>query len=350
MAASMKDPVNFSIGEPDFDAPERVKAAAIQAIQDGRNKYTVTSGLPELREALANRIEAEFGWSNPAVLVTSGLSGALQLSIMAAVNADDGVLIPDPYFVIYRHIVNLLGGRCEFIDTYPDFALTSERLKKSISRKSKILFVNSPSNPTGAVYSEEHLQQVSEVAKKHNLLLLSDEIYRDFSYDGPVSSIGRFYENTLVMRGFSKSYGVPGWRLGYVAAPEHLSDLVEAMATLQQYTFVCAPQPFQIAAIEALHMDITCHINDYRRKRDLFYDGMKDRFDLVKPAGAFYAFVKAPGGEATAFVEQAIKHDVLVIPGSVFSERDTHFRVSFATSDAQIKKGVGRLCKLCNSF
>jgi len=350
MAASMKDPVNFSIGEPDFDAPESVKAAAIQAIRDGRNKYTVTAGLPELRQALATQIEAEFGWSKPAILVTSGLSGALQLSIMATINANEGVLIPDPYFVIYRHIVNLLGGKCQFIDTYPDFALTPERLAKSITNNSKLLFVNSPSNPTGAVYSQEHLRQVAEIAKQQNLLVLSDEIYREFSYDGPASSIGRFYENTMVMRGFSKSYGVPGWRLGYVAAPSHLADLVDAMATLQQYTFVCAPHPFQIAALEALNTDITGHINDYRRKRDLFYDGMKDRLEVVKPTGAFYAFVKAPGGNATAFVEQAIKNNVLIIPGSVFSERDTHFRVSFATSDEQISKGVDRLCNIRNSF
>jgi aspartate aminotransferase len=346
MAASMKDPVNFSIGEPDFDAPPRVKEAAIRAIREGRNKYTVTAGLAELREALAEQIEAEFGWSNPAVLVTSGLSGALQLSIMATVNPGDSVLIPDPYFVIYRHIVNLLSGQCEFIDTYPDFELTPQRLERSISPKSKVLFVNSPSNPTGAVYSEEDLRQTAEIAKRHDLLVLSDEIYREFSYDGPAPSIGRFYANTVVMRGFSKSYGVPGWRLGYVAAPENLTDLIDAMATLQQYTFVCAPQPFQVAALEAINTDVTAHINDYRHKRDLFYDGMKDQFELAKPAGAFYAFVKAPGGDATAFVARAIKNDVLIIPGSVFSERDTHFRVSFATSDEQIRKGVERLCAL----
>jgi aspartate aminotransferase len=346
MAATMQDPVNFSIGEPDFDAPEPVKAAAIQAIQEGRNKYTLTAGLPELREALAKQIEAEFGWSNPAILVTCGLSGALQLSIMASVNAGEGVLIPDPYFVIYRHIVNLMGARCEFIDTYPDFELTPERLEKSIRKKSKVLFVNSPSNPTGIVYEEQHLRQVAEVAKQHDLLVLSDEIYREFSYEEPATSIGRFYENTIVMRGFSKSYGVPGWRLGYIAAPESLTELVDAMATLQQYTFVCAPQPFQVAALEAIKSDISGHINDYKRKRDIFYEGIKDRFELVKPGGAFYAFVKAPGGKATAFVEQAIQNDVLIIPGAIFSERDTHFRASYATSDDQIKKGVERLCSI----
>ncbi|KPK77093.1 MAG: aspartate aminotransferase [Phycisphaerae bacterium SM23_30] len=346
MAQQMKDPVDFSIGEPDFNTPEPVKAAAIEAIRDNRNTYTLTTGLPELRQALGREIEQSYGWSEPAVLITCGLSGALTLGLMATVNPGDGVLIPDPYFVSYPHLTRLQGGRCQFVDTYPDFELPAEKLQASITKVSKLLMLNSPANPTGIVYSPAALQELAAVAKKHNLLVFSDEIYRQFSYDEPATSIGHYYENTVLMRAFSKCYGVPGWRLGYAAAPAHLAGLLDAMATFQQYTFVCAPHPFQAAALKALRCDISAKVAAYRHKRDLLYEGLKDRYELVRPAGAFYAFVKAPGGSARTFVEKAINKEVVVIPGSVFSERDSHFRISYATGDEKIREGVERLCKL----
>ncbi len=345
-AVAMKDPVNFSIGEPDFNTPEEVKAAAIEAIRDNHNTYTLTTGLPELREELSKKVEAEFGWSNPAVLVTSGLSGALFLSFSAVVDKGDGVLIPDPYFVSYPSLTKLCGGVSELVDTYPDFQLRPEKLEESITKNSKVLILNSPVNPTGVVYAPEQLQAMAAVAQKHELLVLSDDIYQHFSYDGPAQSIGRYYDNTVIMRGFSKSYGVTGWRLGYVAAPEHLKGILDAMAMLQIYTFVCAPHPFQRAALTALKCDVSENVANYRRKRDMIYEGLKDSFDLVRPAGAFYAFVKAPGGSATKFVDKAIDNNVVVIPGSVFSQRDSHFRISYATSDAKIQEGVEQLCKL----
>ena len=181
MAATMKDPVNFSIGEPDFGAPEEMKRAAIEAIESDKSGYTVTSGLAELREELAGRISQEFGWSNPSVLITCGLSGALTLSLMATVNAGDGVLVPDPYFVSYRHLVNLNGGKCQFVNTYPDFGLTCERLDEVADTKSKVLFVNSPANPTGVLYQTERLKEIAEFASQKGLLVLSDEIYREFT-------------------------------------------------------------------------------------------------------------------------------------------------------------------------
>jgi aspartate aminotransferase len=346
MAQQMKDPVNFSIGEPDFNTPEPVKAAAIAAIQNNCNTYTPTTGLPELRQALMEEVEKEYGWSKPAVLITCGLSGALTLGLMATVNPGDGVLIPDPYFVSYPHLTRLQGGQCQFVDTYPDYQLTAEKLEAGITKTSKLLMLNTPSNPTGIVYKSNELEEVAAVAKKNNLLVFSDEIYRQFSYDEPADSIGHYYENTVLLRAFSKCYGVPGWRLGYVAAPSHLAGLVDAMATFQQYTFVCAPHPFQVAALKVLGCDISAEIAAYNHKRDILYEGLKDRFELVRPGGAFYAFVKAPGGSGTAFVEKAIKNEVVVIPGSVFSQNDSHFRISYATSDEKIQVGIERLCEL----
>jgi aspartate aminotransferase/aminotransferase len=346
LAATMKDPVDFSIGQPDFDAPEMIKQEAIKAIKQGQNRYSQSAGDKELLEKITGSLKAEFGWDKPAVVVTSGVSGGLLLAFLSLINPGDEVIIPDPYFVIYKHIVNMLGGRCVFVDCYPDFGLDAGKISRAITDKTRLIIVNSPCNPTGAVYNADQIKAVAKVADKHGVVILSDEIYNKFSYDGACPSIAKWNDNTLVLRGFGKSYGLTGWRLGYAAAGERLTELIEQMIKIQQYTFVCAPTPFQKAAIAAMDYDTSAFVDAYRRKRDLIYDGLKDKFELSKPAGAFYAFVKAPGKNASEFVKKAIANNVLVIPGNVFSERDTHFRISYATSDEKIKRGVEILRKL----
>ena len=346
LAASMKDPINFSIGQPDFDVPQPLKQIAIEAIKQGKNKYTQTSGDPVLCAKIAERITTQFGWKNPATLVASGVSGALLLSFMSLINPGDEVIIPDPYFVMYKHLVNLLGGKCVFVDTYPDFGLHPEKIADKITNRTKIIVVNSPCNPTGAVYSQSDLKAVGEIAAKNDTLVLSDEIYDKYCYDAPYQSIASIYSNTLIMKGFSKSFAMTGWRLAYVAAPQHLKPIIEEMTKIQQYTFVCAPSPFQQAALAALDYDVSELIAGYKTKRDITYNGLKDKFELNKPAGAFYTFVKAPNGKGTEFVEKAIKNNVLIIPGSVFSEKDTHFRLCYTTTNEKIKKGIEILKKL----
>jgi aspartate aminotransferase/aminotransferase len=208
--------------------------------------------------------------------------------------------------------------------------------------------------------SEAEVKAAIEIAKKHDLLLLSDEIYEPFLYDGvtggsPVSlslperehgraardtslaSPAKLYEKTIILRGFSKSHAMTGWRIGYAAGP---AEIIAQMTKLQQYTFVCAPSPLQHAALKALDVPMTDAVAAYCRKRDIVYEGLRGRFELVKPAGAFYIFPKAPAGQtASEFVARAIENNVLVIPGNVFSERDTHFRISYATTDEKLKKG-----------
>jgi aspartate aminotransferase/aminotransferase len=196
------------------------------------------------------------------------------------------------------------------------------------------------------VYSKEQIKRLAEVAAEKDILLMTDEIYEKFCYDGECSSIAHYYEKTLLLRGFSKSYAMTGWRLGYVAAGEALKNVIEEMTKIQQYTFVCAPGPFQKAAIAALDYKISDLVDSYRSKRNLLYDGLKDKFELVKPGGAFYTFIKAPGGSGSKFVEKAIANNVLIIPGNVFSEKDTHFRISYATSDAKIQEGIEILNRL----
>lgn len=340
LGAALEDPINFSIGQPDFDVPDELKWEAINAIRRGDNKYSQTAGDAVLRERIAGRVEEEFGWSKPAVLVASGVSGGLLLAFMSVINPGDEVIIPDPYFVMYKHLVNLLGGKCVFVDSYPDFELPVEKISEAVTDKTKLIILNSPCNPTGLVYSEGQVRAIAEIAGQKGILVLSDEIYEKFSYDGGCPSIGHYYEKTILLRGFSKAYAMAGWRLAYVAVRACLSEVIEAMTKLQQYTFVCAPTPFQKAAIAALDYDVGSYVVAYREKRDLLYEGLRDKFELIRPMGAFYAFVKVPRGTATEFVEKAISNNVLVIPGNVFSEKDTHFRISYAISNEKIRDGV----------
>jgi len=241
----------------------------------------------------------------------------------------------------------MLGGKCIFADSYPEFGLPVEKIAGAISEKTKLIIVNSPCNPTGAVYSEEEVKAIAKMAAKKDILVMTDEIYEKFCYERHCPSIANYYDKTLLLRGFSKAYAMSGWRLGYVATHESLGNVIEQMTKIQQYTFVCAPTPFQKAAIAALNVDVSDLVDAYRKKRDLLYEGLKGKFELIKPGGAFYAFVKVPGiVDATQFVEKAINNNLLVIPGNVFSEKDTHFRISYATSDEKIQQGIEILRQL----
>ncbi len=343
LASRLKDPVNLSIGQPDFDVPEPIKASAMHAIETGRNKYTVTQGIPELREAVLKYEKRLTGIKHNDVLITGGVSGGILLAFMAMLNPGDKVAIPDPYFVMYKHLCRLLGGEPLYVDTYPDFRLTAERLEQAGAAEAKLLILNSPANPTGALIGEKEMRRITSWADKNDVFVLSDEIYRTFTYDGGCPSPASFTEKVLLLNGFSKSCAITGWRLGYAVGPE---PLIEQMTKLQQFSFVCAPSIAQYAGVVALSMSSELHMRAYQAKRDILYEGLKRSFRLNRPEGAFYAFVEAPGGDGEAFCRRAIEHSVLVIPGSVFSERNTHFRVSFAADDSVIDAGVDILCSL----
>jgi aspartate aminotransferase/aminotransferase len=349
LAAKLPDPINLSIGQPHFDVPDPIKEEAIAAIRSGFNSYTQTQGYGPLREQLAAGLTAEVGWPDPAVLVTSGVSGGLLLAAMALLNPGDEVLIADPFFVMYKHLVNLVGGVPVFVDTYPDFKLDPEKFAAKITPRTKLIMVNSPANPTGAVADSDQLAGLRELADKHGLLIVSDEIYNEFCYDRPYVSAGKFgpANGTLLLRGFSKTYGMTGWRMGYAAGPR---AIIEQMTKLQQYTFVCAPSMAQKATLTALTVDMSGYIAEYRRKRDMIYAALKNDFEVVQPGGAFYIFPKAPGGSGAAFCQAAIANNVLIIPGNVFSGRDTHFRISFAAPDDKLRAGAEILCRLAREM
>ncbi len=346
LAAKMTDPINLSIGQPDYDVEDLVKETAVGAIRDGFNSYTQTWGIEELREASAQYYSDKFGVTPPNVMITSGVSGGLFLALLATVNPGDEVLFADPYFVMYKHLVSLLGGRPVAINTYPDFKLTPEAVEAAVTDRSKLLIINAPSNPTGVTLGKDELAGLAAVARKHGLLVLTDEIYESLQYDEAPATLVGMYDQVILLNGFSKNAAMTGWRVGFAAGPD---DVIQAMNTLQQYTFVCAPSFAQKAAVTALRADMTAKVEAYRAKRDLVYDGLKDAFEVTRPGGAFYIFPKAPGGDGDAFVRTAIENNVLIIPGSVFSDRQSHFRISFAAPDETLRRGIEVLKRLATN-
>ncbi len=344
LARTVKDPVDLSLGEPDFDIPDPIKEEGIGWIRKGFNKYTPSGGIPELREKILLYLRNK-GIICEDVIVTPGVTGGLLLALMVTLNPGDEVVIPDPYFVLYEYQVVLLGGTPVFFDTYPDFTLKEDDLRAVLSEKTRIILINSPNNPTGAVYSGDELAMVARVAREKNILVFSDDIYDHFVYDlpAPRTYLGQLFENSLTFGGFSKNWGMTGWRLGYVAGPK---EIIDSMVTMQQYVFSSVNSVAQKAALLALDYDTTALIDTFSRKRDLIYNGLKDRFRLVKPRGAYYVFPEAPGGDGDAFVERALASKLFVIPGSVFSRKRSHLRISFAASEEAILKGVDILNSL----
>ncbi len=344
LAAKMPNPINLSIGQPHFPAPDNIKQAAIDAIQNDKNGYSVTQGVAPLLESLQRKIDADFGHADRKLVITSGTSGGLVLALLALVNPGDEVIVFDPFFVMYPSLVALAGGVCVYVDTGDDFRIDLNRVADAITPRTKAVLFNSPANPTGFVADAEVARGLAELTAERDVALISDEIYSRFSYDGPAPSPALHNERTLVIDGFSKTYGLTGWRLGFAHGP---AAVIDAMTKVQQYTFVCAPQPLQWGALAALETDVTPYIDDYRHKRDLLVAGLQDRYELTPPGGAFYAFPKAPRGESgTDFVKRAIEAHLLIIPGCVFSRRDTHFRISYAADDATIERGIEVLRKL----
>jgi aspartate aminotransferase/aminotransferase len=337
LAATLDNPVNLSIGQPDYDVPEAVKQACIDAIQSGKNGYALTGGVTDLRNKLQARIDEQYGHADRGTFVSSGTSGALVLAMLSLVNAGDEVIIFDPFFVMYKPLIELVNGKAIIIDTYPDFQIDVDQVAAAMTPKTKMILVNSPANPTGAVMNEVTAKGIAELAAERNVVLLSDEIYSCFCFDDPFVSPAKFNDKTIVIDGFSKSHGMTGWRVGFTHGPE---EIIDTMIKLQQYSFVCAPQPAQWASLTAMDVDTTTYSTAYKQKRDRILAGLSSNFEIAKPGGAFYVFPKAPFGTGGDFVTKCIERGLLVIPGNIFSERDSHFRISFAASDETIDQGI----------
>jgi len=343
LTKTLKDPVNLSIGQPHFDVPESIKLAAKAAMDRAANGYTVTQGIPVLQQKIQASVRKRLPQSDREVMVTSGTSGGLTVALCCTVNPGDEVILFDPYFVSYVHLVHLAGGQPVIVDTYPDFRIDLNKVGAALTPRTKLMIVNSPGNPTGALYSREELRDLALLAKERGILLLSDEIYSGYCFDGAFCSPAEFNEDVLVFDGFSKAYGMTGWRLAYAHGPR---AVIEEMTKLQQFTFVCAPSIVQHAGIAAWDYDFSPHVADYHRKRDRLYEALKSHYELTKPGGAFYMFPKAPWGTGTEFVTEAIRNNLLIIPGKTFSRRDSHFRLSFSVDDTTLDRGIDILHRL----
>ncbi|MDF1498032.1 MAG: pyridoxal phosphate-dependent aminotransferase [Patescibacteria group bacterium] len=330
--------ISFAIGQPHFEVPKKLKKSMINAIKNDFNVYAPTQGILELREIIAKKLnkENQIKAKSENVIVTSGVSGALFLVFASILNPGDEIIIPDPYFTLYKELVIFLEGTPVYLDTYPNFRIDSIQLEKLINSKTKALIINSPNNPTGIVLSKKELKDIADVAKKHNLLIISDEIYEKFDYEKKFFSIGSIYDNTVTLNGFSKNYAITGWRVGYAHGP---NEIIQAMNKLQQYTFVCAPLPAQIALLNSWGSEPKKEYKSYKNKRDILYLKLKNKYEIYKPEGAFYVFIKIPKGHKD-FINELIDKKVLVVPSEAFSVNKNYFRISFAVDDDELKKGI----------
>ena len=355
LGASLENPINLSIGQPHYSVPEEMKEAAIAAIREDRHGYSVTQGINELNTVIRNYLQT-LGWSTDSTrydtMVTSGTSGALVLSAMALLDDGDEAIIPDPYFVIYPQLGPMTGGRMVTCDTYPDFKMTAERIEPLITERTKFALLNSPSNPVGVVLNEQEIKDVVDLCRSRGVLLISDEIYDEFVFSDALNSKGlcpspaSHGEDILLIRGFGKTHGCTGWRLGYAAGP---SWLISEMRTLQQYTFVCAPTPLQWGVIPAFDIDSSEQVAAYQLRRDAVMNALSPHTNIVSPGGAFYAFFEVPkhlGMTDEEFVRRAAEERVLLVPGSVFSTRNTHVRLSFATDNEKLNEGLEIISRL----
>ncbi len=363
MKADGLDVCGFGAGEPDFDTPDHIKEAAIAALQAGFTKYTPTAGLPELRQAIADKLEADNGLSyKPSqIVVSNGAKHSCYNAIMATCQAGDEVLIPAPYWVSYPDMVRLAGAEPVIIPTTEKngWKMRAEDFENAMTPRTKMLILNSPNNPSGAVYTREELEKIVEVAAEEEIYILSDEIYEKLTYDDvkhvSVASISKeAYDLTITVNGFSKAYAMTGWRLGYLAAPDAIAkaaDNIQSHSTSHTTSFA---QKGAIAALKGDQQPLADMRDEFNLRRGYMYDRIMKipNITAVKPEGAFYILVNISqlGLSSQNFADRLLsKANVAVIPGAAFGD-DRTVRLSYATSVDVIKKGMDRFQDFCRTL
>lgn len=356
MAAGNNDVVSLGVGEPDFATPESVRAACIRALDRGETKYTPNAGLLELRQEIAGYLQTGFRLRyDPAeeILVTVGSSEALDLALRAFTAPGDEIIIPAPSYIAYSPIAHLNGGTWVEANTCAEegFKLTAEALREVITPRSKLLVVNFPNNPTGAVMTYEDWLPVAEVVKEHDLLVLSDEVYAELTFDGrhvSPASLPGMKERTIVISGFSKAFAMTGFRVGYACGD---SVLLAAMLKIHQYTAMCAPVLGQIAAIESLRSGLAAKdemVAAFKQRRSMFVAGLRAAgLECHEPQGAFYAFpsIRRSGMKSEEFALRLLREaGVAAVPGSVFGAGgEGHIRCSYAASPQKLNTALTRM-------
>ncbi len=369
MRAAGRDVIGLGAGEPDFDTPDNIKEAAIEAIRRGDTKYTAVDGTPALKKAIQNKFSRENGLSYELDQITVGTGGkqVLYNAFMATVNKGDEVIIPAPYWVSYPDIILLAGGKPKIVkcDEKDNFKLTPKKLEKAISKKTKWIILNSPSNPTGSAYTKKEIEELSKVLTKYKkIYILSDDIYEHITYGNfkffTIAQIKALKDRTLTMNGVSKSYSMTGWRIGYAAGPK---EIIKAIAKIQSQSTSNPTSISQAAAVEALNGTqdfIQERANSFRERRDFVVNSLNDinGISCLRPEGAFYVFpsCKKLLGKKTKlktdkdFVEKLLeKSEVAVVQGSAFG-LDGYFRISYATSMENLKKAMERIRSFCDSL
>ncbi len=369
MRAAGKDVIGLGAGEPDFDTPDNIKEAAIEAIRKGDTKYTAVDGTPALKKAIQAKFsrENDLSYGLDQISVGTGGKQVLYNAFMATINKGDEVIIPAPYWVSYPDIVLLAGGKPKIIkcDEKNNFKLTPEKLKKAVSKKTKWIIINSPSNPTGSGYTKDEIIALSKILIKYkNLYILSDDIYEHITYDGfkffTIAQIEKLKSRTLTMNGVSKSYSMTGWRIGYAAGPK---EIIKAMAKIQSQSTSNPTSISQAAAVEALNGTqdfISERSNSFKERRNFVVDSLNNikGISCLSPEGAFYVFPnckkllnkKTKLKTDKDFVEKLLeKAEVAVVQGSAFG-LDGYFRISYATSMENLKKAMQRIKTFCDSL
>lgn len=363
LAAEMEGVISLGVGEPDFVTPWHIRDACIESLHRGYTSYTPNHGLLELRQAIADHLAENYAVRyNPRteLLVTVGVSEALDLALRAVISPGDEVLLPTPAYVSYIPCTVLAGGVPVTITTHleDDFRLRPEQVEQALTPRSKVLLLCYPNNPTGAVLSREDLRQLAEVAKAHNLIVISDEIYSLLTYDGQhacMAGLPGMQERTILLNGFSKAYAMTGWRLGYAAANP---DFIAAMTKIHQYTMLCAPVTAQMSAIEALRQGrpaMEKMVRQYKLRRSLVVKGFREMgLPCFEPGGAFYAFpsIAGTGLSSEEFAEQLLRQEkVAVIPGNVFGPGGEGFvRCSYASSVENLTQAMERIRRFLHNL
>ncbi len=360
LKAEGKDICGFGAGEPDFDTPDHIKLAAAQALAEGFTKYTPSSGIPELRQAIAEKLKVEnsLDYKPNQVVVSCGAKHSCYNAVLATCNPGDEVIIPAPYWVSYPEIVKLTGAEPYIVQTKAEnqFKMTAEELRGAISPSTKMVILNTPNNPTGTVYTENELAALVEVALEDDLFILSDEIYEKIIYDGAthfsIASISKqVYERTITINGFSKSYAMTGWRLGYLAAPEPIAKAVDSIQSHSTSNPCSFAQKGAVAALKESQDCVHEMVKSFAERRALMHEGLTsiEGITCVKPMGAFYMLpdISSFGMTSSQFCEALLDQAlVAAVPGIAFGNDQT-IRLSYACGVENIEKGISRIKDFC---
>ncbi|MBA3832003.1 MAG: pyridoxal phosphate-dependent aminotransferase [Chthoniobacterales bacterium] len=363
MKAEGIDICGFGAGEPDFDTPEHIKQAAIAALEAGFTKYTPSSGLPELRQAIADKFAADNGleYRPSQVIVSDGAKHSCYNAILATCEAGDEVIIPSPYWVSYPDMVRLAGAEPVIVQTSErnHWKMSAKEFENAMTPRTKMVIMNSPNNPSGAVYTREELEAIVEVAAEEDIYILSDEIYEKLVYDGAkhvsIASLSKeAYDLTITVSGFSKSYAMTGWRLGYMGAPEAIAKAVDSIQSHSTSNPCSFAQKGAIAALKGDQQPLSDMHDEFDMRRNYMYDRIAKIANItaVKPKGAFYILVNISqlGLTSQNFADRLLsKANVAVIPGAAFGD-DRTIRLSYATSIDVIKKGLDRFQDFCRTL